>query len=203
MSRRQGRHAGLKWLVVGVTWALLTSNSHAAGSASSWHFKHVTTLTGEPFAWKTNEVPSATAFVFLSTDCPIANSYAPELQRIQTAYSPRGIQFRAVYCEPTETSETLRRHQEQYQLTIPSLRDPQQELARSLQVSRTPEVAIVDSKGNRIYRGRIDDRHLRLGQSRPEATTHEFRDALEAVLIGRPIPVAETVAVGCHLPPLP
>jgi AhpC/TSA family len=175
----------------------------AAETASRWHFQKVTTATMESFAWKTNESRSATAFVFLSTDCPIANSYAPELQRIQSTYGLRGVQFWAVYCDPAETAESLRRHQEQYQLTMPWLRDPQQELAQALRVSRTPEVAVLDSRGNRIYRGRIDDRHLRLGQSRLEATTHEFRDALEASLGGRPIPVAETVAVGCHLPPLP
>ena len=182
---------------------LLATVASSDTPASQWHFEKVTTATLESFAWKTNESRLATAFVFLSTDCPIANSYAPELRRIQSTYALRGVQFWAVYCDPAETAESLRRHQEQYQLTMPWLRDQQQELARALQVSRTPEVAVLDSHGNRIYRGRIDDRHLRLGQSRLEATTHEFRDALEATLGGRPIPVAETVAVGCHLPPLP
>ncbi len=194
---------GLRRILKVAAFALLVFGTHGAAPASLGPFQRVTLLSGEPFVWNTNRGHPATVFIFLSTDCPISNSYAPELQRIQSAYSLRDVQFWAVYCEPTETPESVRRHLKEYQLTLPGLRDPRQELAQTLKVSRTPEAAVIDSRGQPVYRGRIDDRHLRLGQSRPEATTHELRDVLDAVLGGRPIPVAETVAVGCHLPPLP
>ena len=62
----------------------------------------------------------------------------------------------------------------------------------------TPAV-VLGADGARVYRGRIDDRYLAPGQYRMKPTTRELRDAIEAVLAGRPVPVAEMKAAGCPL----
>ena len=41
--------------------------------------------------------------LFIRTDCPIANRYAPELERLHALYAPKGIEFRLIYAEPNLT----------------------------------------------------------------------------------------------------
>src|SRR5258706_7607896 len=41
--------------------------------------------------------------LFTRTDCPISNSYAPEMRRIHEKFSPRGVAFYLVYPDPDES----------------------------------------------------------------------------------------------------
>jgi hypothetical protein len=50
-----------------------------------------------------------------------------------------------------------------------------------------------------LYRGRIDNRVADFGSTRPEATVHDLKDALDAVLAGRPVAVPFTKSVGCAI----
>jgi len=49
------------------------------------------------------------------------------------------------------------------------------------------------------YRGRIDDRVQDFGKIRPEASAHELRDAVEAVLAGSIPRRAGGPAIGCYI----
>ncbi|MGQ0733150.1 MAG: tetratricopeptide repeat protein [Acidobacteriota bacterium] len=141
----------------------------------------------------------ATAFVFTTTDCPIANRYAPEVRRLYERFTTRGIRFWLVYVNPRESAATVRAHAETFDYPLPVLLDPRHELVRRVKVSVTPEVAVIDARGETAYRGRIDDRYADFGVDRPVATRREFEDALSAVLAGRPVPTPSTRAVGCFL----
>ncbi len=50
-----------------------------------------------------------------------------------------------------------------------------------------------------VYRGRIDDTYTTFGKRRPEPTTRELRDALEAVIAGKKPKVTKTDSVGCRI----
>jgi hypothetical protein len=54
-----------------------------------------------------------------------------------------------------------------------------------------------------VYLGRIDNRYVGFGKRREQVTAHDLRDALEAVLAGRPVPRRRTEAVGCDIPDIP
>ena len=49
------------------------------------------------------------------------------------------------------------------------------------------------------YRGRIDNQYAALGKPRRVVTVHDLRDALDAVLAGRPVANPETEAFGCFI----
>ena len=49
------------------------------------------------------------------------------------------------------------------------------------------------------YRGRIDNFFAAIGKSRRVVTEHDLRDALDAVLAGKPVAKAETPVVGCYI----
>jgi hypothetical protein len=50
------------------------------------------------------------------------------------------------------------------------------------------------------YRGRIDNYYADLTKPRAQVTEHDWRDALDAVLSGKPVAKPEVPAVGCYIP---
>jgi thiol-disulfide isomerase/thioredoxin len=144
----------------------------------------------------------ATVLLFIATDCPIANAYAPELSRIVDDYEKSGVVFFAVHADPDVSPEAAARHAEEFGFRCPVLLDPRQELARRVGATVTPEAAVLDAGGKIVYLGRIDDLFYGFGKRRAAATKHELRDAIDAVLAGRPVAKPGEPPFGCEIPPL-
>lgn len=139
-----------------------------------------------------------TVLVFLTTDCPISNRYAPEVQRLAEAFAGQ-VDFKLVYPVPSDTDAMIREHRKRFGFTIQSMRDTSQSLVKRTGVTVTPEVAVVDKSGTVLYRGRIDDRYIDFGRDRPQPTVRDLERSLDAIVAGKPVPVRETRAVGCIL----
>lgn len=146
----------------------------------------------------TAAAPPPLVYVFATTDCPISNRYAPEINRLAAKFSGRA-RFMLVYPVPTDTDTLIREHVRKFGYTIAWRRDVDQQLVKEIGVRVTPEVAILDRDRKVVYRGRIDDRYLDFGKDRPEPTIRDLERSLEAVLAGKPVPVAQTQAIGCIL----
>ena len=140
--------------------------------------------------------------LFVRTDCPIGNRYAPEIHRLRARFDEAGVGFWLVYPDPGESPELIRAHVRDYGFGMPALRDPEHVLVSAAGAGVTPEAAVYDASRTLRYRGRIDDRHVDFGVSRPEATRHEVADAVTAVLAGVAPPTAHEPAVGCFIPEL-
>jgi hypothetical protein len=141
----------------------------------------------------------AHVLVFTTTDCPIANRYAPEVSRLAAAYASRGVRFWIVYPVAGDTAEKIRAHVTRFGLDLPVARDTAAALVKWTGVRVTPEVAVVDARGEMVYRGRVDDRYVDFGIDRPAPTTRDLDQALEQLLAGRPVEPSTTQAVGCIL----
>ena len=141
----------------------------------------------------------ATVFVFTTTDCPIANRYAPEIKRLAERFRTSGVQFQLVYAVPGDTDAIVRQHVTKFAYYLPYVRDVKLELVKRTGVSVTPEVAVENAAGDIVYRGRIDDRYADFGKERVAPTTHDLERALEAIVAGKPVPVTNTRVVGCYL----
>ncbi len=130
--------------------------------------------------------------------CPYVIAYLDRLEELATSYRDRGVQFVMVNSNdpatyPNDAFEPMKRFAAEHQLPFPYLHDPTQEVARAYHTVRTPEVLVFDRDRRLAYHGRIDD-----NAKEPEkVTSHELRDALEALLAGQPVPEPETYAVGC------
>jgi hypothetical protein len=147
----------------------------------------------DPFAFPAR----VRVFVFVRTDCPITNRYAPEFRRLAGAFPD--ADFWMVYPDPNESVDKMRRHMMDYSLPGKVLRDPHHELVIKSHVTTAPEVAVFNSENRLVYHGRVDDLWVNPGVSRPVAHSHDLEDAISAVLEDRPVKVAETHAVGCSL----
>src|SRR5437899_10131126 len=107
----------------------------------------------DPFSTKAH----ARVFLFVRTDCPITNRYAPEMERIAAEFPDRGVEFWLVYPDPDETVPSIETQIAQYRLPGRALRDPHHSIVRRAEATISPQAAVFDS-GNRLaYSGRIDD----------------------------------------------
>jgi hypothetical protein len=140
-----------------------------------------------------------TVLIFVSTDCPISNRYAPEIRRLHDEFTAQGVQFRLVYPNPLDTDAAIDRHRAEYGYPEIALPDRDHTLVRKAGATITPEAAVFDSHEQLVYRGRIDDRFVELGRERPAASRRDLREALTALLAGRRIAPARTQAVGCFI----
>lgn len=150
-----------------------------------------------PFQVSTNT--KAIAFFFITTDCPIANRYAPEIQRIAAEFNTNGVNFWLVYADPDTSVEAIRKHTNDYRYSIPVLRDLQHTLVKKSQVAVTPEAAVFLSTGKLIYSGRIDNRYLDFGKERPAPTKRDLQEVLRGLLRGDRISSLRQPAVGCSI----
>ncbi len=141
----------------------------------------------------------AAALVFVRIDCPISNGYAPELNRIFRDYANQGIDFYLIYIDENISIEQARQHAAEFGYHCPVLLDEKHRLVAELKITVTPEVAIISRAGGLLYRGRIDDTYAAFGQKRFAPTTHDLRDALDAIAHDRAVAVSSTVAVGCSI----
>jgi thiol-disulfide isomerase/thioredoxin len=146
----------------------------------------------------TAAAPVPTVFVFTTTDCPISNRYAPEIKRLSEKFAGKA-RFVLVYAVATDTDALIREHIRKFGYTNEWRHDPAQTLVRHPGVKVTPEVAIVDDRMNVLYRGRIDDRFVDFGRDRPQPTVRDLERSLDALIAGKPVPVARTQAIGCIL----
>jgi hypothetical protein len=141
----------------------------------------------------------AVVLIFVSTDCPVANRYAPEIGRLCDTYRSKKVAFWLVYADPSEGPAKIRKHLNDFHHKAAAVRDPEHRLVERCGATKTPE-AVVFSAGARVYRGRIDDRYTDYGKSRSAATQHDLQEALDAVLAGRPVKTPITKTIGCYIP---
>lgn len=141
----------------------------------------------------------ARVFLFVRTDCPVGNRYAPELQRIANEFTQRGVQFWLVYPDASETAPTIEKHIGAYHLPGTPLRDVHHSITARAGATVAPSAAVFNSAGKLEYLGRIDDRWVDFGKSRPAPTTHELENAVADVIAGKPVPVSRTHAIGCSI----
>jgi len=149
----------------------------------------------DPFAVSANRV---VVLLFVRTDCPISNRYAPLLQKLSEEFRGRAV-FWLVYPDRAETASQIKTHLQDYHYSIAALRDTDHALVRRAQATTTPEAAVFDSSGLLLYHGRIDNWYEDFGRSRPAATTHELTDAIASAIAGKPIHPDHANAVGCYI----
>jgi thiol-disulfide isomerase/thioredoxin len=161
----------------------------------------VRTVTGAMVSPLDGAGRKATVLLFVAHDCPVSNGYAPEFNRICKQYGPQGVKFFLVYVESDLSAAQAQAHVHDFGYTCTALLDPQHQLVKLSGTTVTPEAAVYTAAGKRVYRGRIDNQYAAIGQRREVVTRHDLRDALDAVLKGKPVAASETTAIGCFIPP--
>ena len=162
-----------------------------------WEFTDIDGKLHKPFE---EESTRGLVLIFISTDCPIANSYHPLLQQLVDQYRGTGVRVFMIHSSPTLSIEEARKHSDKFAISAPVVIDTDQSIARRAGATVTPQAFVfVRNQERPVYQGRIDNRYAGYGKKRKVATTHDLADALEAIVAGRAVKNAETIAVGCFI----
>ncbi len=159
-----------------------------------------TDVDGKSYSLKASTEHRALVLIFVTTDCPIANSYQPILARLHKEFQSRGFEFLLIHEGPDQTPEKLKEHAKDYSVPFSIVMDTEHRIARQVGATKTPEVFVFGKDGAILYQGRIDDLHQGFGKKRVEANREDLRIALREFDAGANISVPMTEAVGCSIP---
>jgi thiol-disulfide isomerase/thioredoxin len=132
--------------------------------------------------------------------CPYVIAYEPRIVAIANEYKARGVDFVAVNANdatryPDDGMHAMKARASERGFPFPYLRDDSQAFVRALGARFTPEIYLFDEARKLRYHGRIDDNH----RDAARATSHDLKNALDALLGGKDPAVTETVAFGCSV----
>jgi thiol-disulfide isomerase/thioredoxin len=147
--------------------------------------------------------------VFTANHCPTAQAYEERIEKLHADFSSRGVQIVLVspndplalrldeqgYSDLGDTLEDMKIRAKDRGWTFPYLYDGETEaMSRKYGPVATPHVFVFDAERKLRFVGRVDD-----GENPAKATTHDARNAIEAVLAGKPVPVETTKVFGCSV----
>lgn len=136
--------------------------------------------------------------MFTCNHCPYVQAYENRLIELQKDFAAEGVSFIAINANdeinyPEDSFDNMVKRAKEKGYNFPYLRDKTQEVAKTFGATYTPEVFVFDQKRVLQYHGRIDDNW----QEPNKVTKQNLREALEAILAGKPVDRANTQAIGC------
>ncbi|MBX9791825.1 MAG: redoxin domain-containing protein [Pirellulales bacterium] len=134
--------------------------------------------------------------VFVGIECPLVRLYLPCLAEIAKRYAQQGVELIALDANRQDAGTEVAAFAREFALTFPLLIDRDNCIADACGATRTPEVFVYDSNRVVRYHGRIDDQFA-AGLQRPQATSHDLVDAIEAILAARDVARPSTPLSGC------
>ena len=157
-----------------------------------------TTLKGDTFALDTLTQQGPAVFVFLATECPVAQRYAMRLKRLHTEFTAeKHTTFVGVYVNENDAVADVEAYVAKAAYTFPIVKDTDGRLARILGATMTPQAVVIDTTGTLRYRGPIDDNRYET-----RVKHHYLHDALLATHTGHPRPCRRDTGVRLHAPSL-
>jgi peroxiredoxin len=146
------------------------------------------------------------AVVFTCNHCPTAQAYEDRLIKMHSDYKDRGVALVAIspndaeavrldelgYTDLGDSLEDMKVRAKDRKFTFPYLYDGEtQKASAAYGVLATPHVFIFDRERKLRYVGRVDDSEVKTVKS------HDARNAIDALLAGKPVPVEKTRVFGC------
>jgi peroxiredoxin len=144
--------------------------------------------------------------VFTCNHCPTAQAYEKRINQMYSDYCDKGVALVAIspndalavrqdelgYSDLGDTLEDMKIRAKDAGFKFPYLYDGETQ-ATSLQfgVLATPHIFVFDESRKLRYKGRIDDSEV------GEVKSHDARNAIDALLAGKPVPVETTRVFGC------
>jgi peroxiredoxin len=143
----------------------------------------------------------ALVVMFICNHCPYVKHIRAGLAELAREYQKRGAAFVGINSNdvenyPADSPENMALEVKQAGYTFPYLYDETQEVAKAYQAACTPDFFIFDKHHKLVYRGQFDA--SRPGNGEP-VTGSDMRDALDAVLAGKPVSQHQTPSMGCNI----
>jgi peroxiredoxin len=144
--------------------------------------------------------------VFTCNHCPTAQAYESRIIQLHADYKDKGVALVAIspnddkavrldelgYTDVGDSFEDMKLRAKERDFKFPYLYDGEtQKTSLAYGVVATPQVFLFDAERRLRYVGRVDDSDVKT------VTSHDTRNALDALLAGRKVPVEKTRTFGC------
>ena len=139
---------------------------------------------------------------FICPHCPYVRHIRSEFARLASDCQQRGIAVVGVNANdvtafPEDGPEGMREEVREAGYTFPYLYDEAQEVAKAFRAACTPDFFLFDGQQRLVYRGQFDDSRPKSGTP---VTGRDLKEAIEALLAGRPIPAEDQrPSLGCNI----
>ena len=166
-------------------------------------------VDGRRHALKEFAPASLLVVVFTANHCPTAQAYEDRIQALEADYRSKGVALVAIspndpkavrldelgYTDLSDSLDEMVVRARERGFKFPYLYDGEtQAVSRLYGPQATPHVFVFDKARRLRFSGRIDDK-----ENPALAGTHETRDAIDALLAGRPVPIEKTKVFGCSI----
>ena len=135
-----------------------------------------------------------TVIIFVAVQCPVSNAYNERMEKLVQEYKAKGINVIGINSNVAESADAVKAHAADNNLSFPILKDPSNKIADRLGATKTPEAYFLDAGNKLLYHGRIDNSKDASG-----VNATELRDAMDAVLAGKPVEKTSAMAFGCTI----
>jgi thiol-disulfide isomerase/thioredoxin len=147
--------------------------------------------------------------VFTCNHCPTAQAYEDRIQKLHDDYAGQGVRLVAIspndpravrldelgYTDLGDSLEEMKLRARDKGFTFPYLYDGDtQSVAHRYGPVATPHVFVFDRARTLRFAGRVDD-----GENPERIKVQDTRNAIEALLEGRAVPVEKTKVFGCSI----
>ena len=197
-------------LLLGITGGLFADDPETLAIGQKAPGFELVGIDGETYSLDNFKRAEVLTVVFTANHCPTAQAYEERVKKLAGAYSPEQMQLVAIssnhpgavcleelgYSDLGDSYQEMKIRAAERSYNYPYLYDGEtQEVAVAYGAKATPHVFIFDSDRILRYTGRIDD--MEDPYQTPES--HDARNAIEALLSGKPVPVETTRAFGCSM----
>lgn len=167
-------------------------------------------VDGKTYTLESFKDAKVLAVVFICNHCPTSQAYEKRIIRLTSDYASKGVSVVAInpnnpaslrldelgYSDVGDSYDEMKIRAKDEHFNFPYLYDGQTEIASNKYgpVS-TPHIFIFDKDRKLRYQGRIDD------MENPDKTPNSLdaRNAIDALLAGKEVPVATTKVFGCSI----
>jgi thiol-disulfide isomerase/thioredoxin len=164
-------------------------------------------VDGQTHCLKEYAASKILVIAFICNHCPTSQLYETRIKQIAGDYKDKGVEVVAIepnnpdavllnemgYTDVGDSFEDMKIRAEFRHFNFPYLYDGEtQKISTAYGPTATPHIFIFDSDRKLRYEGRVDN-----NMREPLVNKRDARDALDALLAGKPVVVAKTPSVGC------
>ena len=137
-------------------------------------------------------------FIFLSPECPLCQNYTQKINDLKKMF---GSQLNVYGIVPGKaySIKEVASFENVYHTTFEIFIDPTQKFTHYLQATITPQAILLDSMGNLIYTGAIDDWVQAQGKKRLQVSEQFLRNAIEQTMRMEEVKIKKTKVFGCKI----
>ena len=167
-------------------------------------------VDGKTYSLDSFKAGKILVIIFTADHCPTAQAYEDRIMQLYKDFHAKGVEFVMIspnnpqavcleeigYSDLGDSFDEMKIRAKDKNYLMPYLYDgDKQETAKAYGPTTTPHVFIFDSQRKLRYCGRIDE----MENPYVKAMQHDTRNAITALLDGKPVPVEKTKTFGCSI----